>query len=150
MILDDVTLVDRITLVVFLAPLLIWLPWELVLVLWLRPRARRLGLPMPQTISMVARGLGYRVAALVYLWSGLGVHFWLNRSMWGSTALGVLFWAIPLALLLWSIIDWNTDVLTWPRWKRIALWPGTVYAYGGLSGWFFFPQKVPSGFPYPW
>lgn len=150
MFLDDAALVDRITLWVFLLPLLIWLPWELVIVLWLRPRAKRLGLPMPQTISMVARGLGYRMAAIVYLWSGLGVHYWVNRTVWGTSWAGVIFWLIPLALAVWAVIDWKSDVLTWPKWKRIVLWPGTVYAYAGLAGWLLFPQKVPGGFPFPW
>ncbi len=135
--------IDLITLWVFLTPAIIWIPWELALVLWLRPRAKRLGLPMPGTISMVARGLGYRVGALVYLWFGLGVHYWVNRAHWGPAWAGVLFWIIPLALLVWAILDRFSEVETWPRWKRVLLYPVTTATLGGLGGYFLFPQSFP-------
>jgi hypothetical protein len=135
--------IDAVTLWVFLTPVITYVPWELVVVLWLRPRAKRLGLPMPKTISMVARGLGYRVAALVYLWFGLGVHFWLNRSTWGSAPAGVVFWLVPVALAVWAGFDWGTDPQTWPRWKRTVLHPFFVAPVGALAGYLLFPQTFP-------
>ncbi len=135
---------NTITLLVFLAPFAIWIPWELVLVLYLRPKAGREGKPRPATISMVARGLGYKLPSIPYLWGGLGVHFWVNRSAWGATWAGVLFWLAPVLLFVYSGLTWREEPAAWPRWKRLALHPVTWLTLGGLAGFFLFPQTFPS------
>lgn len=120
---------NTVTLVVFLAFWPVWLVWEIVIL----ARRAQPG-DKPKTISMVARDMGWKMNSLVYLWSGLGAHFWWNAAAWAPYLTGALFWVIFLVL---GVADWlfsATDARPWYR--TPVLW----MAIGALSGRFLFPQ----------
>lgn len=127
---------DTTTAVIFLTPWAVWLAWELVLLV-LRARGRRVG-----TISMVARGLGWRINCLPYFWCGLAAHYWWNAG-WGGTLTGVLFWCLGAVLFAADAFLWTrtaTAPSTWPRWFRWLRWP-LLWAFVGVAaGRFLFPQ----------
>lgn len=134
--------IDLVTLFVFLGPLFIWVPWELVLLV-LRAKARREGKPLPRLISQVALRVGYKVPSVPFLWSGLGVHYWFNRETYALAWAGVLFWLTPVLLAIYVRARAWSEPTTWPRWKRVALHPILWLALGAPAGYFLFPQTFP-------
>lgn len=124
---------DQVTLWVFLLPWPIWLVWELVL-LWRRRKA-----PRPKTISMVARDLRYHLTSVVYLLSGLLVH-WFAPWRHATVAGGVLFWVVALGLFVWDLALWKRPVETWPAGLKISRDPPLWLCAGALAGLVLFPQ----------
>jgi hypothetical protein len=137
--------VDQITLIVWLSMWPVFLIWEIILLLM-----RGAGwAEMPALISMVAREYGWSLSAVVYVWFGLGAHFWWNASarypgVW-DTITALSFWLICVALLVWDIVLWRSDFTAWPTALRWARWPVAWMVAGALSGRFLFPQvgRVP-------
>ena len=125
------------TLVLFLSPWGIWLVWELW-ILWQRRSGHG-----PETISMVARDFGPRLTVLTYLWGGMAAHWWLPAKAFAPTWAGVLFWAVPVALLVWDLALIHSEPKDWPMWLRTVRLPPVWLAVGALAGRFLFPQVGP-------
>jgi hypothetical protein len=131
------TVIDICTRWVFIGPLLLWLPWE-VLVLVLRMRGVHV-----RTLSMVAQDLGFTgLTSVVYFYVGLCSHFWLNR--WKLELLpewcGVFFWVIGFAYLALDAFT-TSDHSRWPAWLEVMRWPPVVFGLATASGYLLFWQK---------
>lgn len=132
-------MIDSITFWVFLLVWPIWLVWELALLYW-----RATGTSHPQTISMVARDLGWKLSGLVYLWAGCAAHWWWNGPLLPTLVLqvvfGVLFWALAAVLFVQDYWLRYLDREFWSPFLRFQRNPLTVMVVGALCGRFLFPQ----------
>jgi hypothetical protein len=136
---------DNITLGIFVGFWPVWLVWECVLLILRGAHPHEL----PGLISMVARDRGWSLTCVVYLWSGLAAHFWVNAGgryagAWDAVA-AVSFWLIAVVLLAWDVALWRSDFVVWSPALRWARWPVAWMLFGTLSGRFLFPQigRVP-------
>ena len=131
---------NRITLWIFLGFWPVWLVWEIALLIMRGAGVAQL----PSLISMVARDRGWSLSSVVYLWFGLGAHFWANTDKVypgaTNTILSISFWVIAVALLVWDITLWRTDFVMWSPVLRWFRWPVAWMIAGALSGRFLFPQ----------
>ena len=128
--------VDTITFWLFLGIWPIWGVWELAL-LWWRGQGIRVG-----TISMVAKDRASKLTCLVYLWAGLGAHYWWTGPHWAPAWSALLFWAVAVGLLVEDVALWGGDKASWPAWLRWQRWPPLWLCLGVLSGRFLFPQAT--------
>jgi len=96
-------------------------------------------------ISMQAQALGYAgLTSIVFAWFGLGTHWWIcwRHSTWSSAIPGVIFWAL---LVTYVVVDLTTTYRhdLWPDWLEVARFPPLVAGIAMVSGYAFFPQKIP-------
>lgn len=135
--------VNAITLVVFLAFWPAWLVWELVLLV---RRANDVpDKPITKLISMVARDIGPKASSVVYLWSGLGAHFWWTGQPYPGAAdviAAVLFWVLAVVLGVWDLTLLKTDRALWSRTLTVVRSPLVWLVVGLLAGRFLFPQAA--------
>ncbi len=124
------------TLCVLLSPWPIWLVWEIYLLI----RRAQPG-PKVKTISMVARDVRHHTSSVIYLTSGMAMHWWAPWRQAG-VAESIAFWAIALGLLVWDLALRNRPVATWPTWLIVARDPPLWLLVGGLAGFLLFPQGV--------
>lgn len=122
----------------------IWIVWELIL---LKLRGSN---PSVDLISMVARDRSYQMASLAFAWGSLAGHFWMNwRDLpWHSPVLGVLFFALIAAVLVWDVTLWSVPYETLHWSARLVRFPGTMLILGLLNGFLVFPQRGVSAQPF--
>jgi hypothetical protein len=132
--------INVVTRWVVIGPLLLWLAWELVLIV-LR---ERYGMNV-RLISQEARSLAYRgFPSLAYFLGGLVVHFFLNWRCptWDGPAasvLGFTFWAIGAAYL---VADWlDPERAYWPIATQYLRHPRYAVIIGGFTAFLAFPQR---------
>lgn len=132
--------VNLITRWIVIGPLVLWLAWELALLVMIEHYGMNVRL-----ISQEARSLAYRgLPSLAYFLGGLVVHFFLNwrRPTWGgqaATVLGATFWVIGAAYLLADLLDPNR--LHWPVLTQYVRHPRYATIVGGMTAFFAFPQR---------
>lgn len=97
-------------------------------------QAAELLLPPPKTISMVAKS--WRITTVVYLWAGCAAHWWWNGPTPTTVPGGILFWLIPVGLLVGDILEWKRPDGFRPWYRNPLLW----LVLGALAGRFLFPQ----------
>jgi len=127
---------DDVTFIVWIAILPVWLVWEIVLLV-----KRGQGVAV-RTLSMVAQKRGWQLTAVVYFWTAMPIHWWVPLH-WGSTAGGIAFWALQLALFGWNIATWKATgapLAEWAPWRRWVNWPVWYLVVGPLAAAFLFPQ----------
>jgi hypothetical protein len=126
---------DTVTFWVFVGFWPAWLVWELVLL-----RLRATDPEKPKTISMVARDIGWKMNVLVYLWSGLGSHYWWNGSTYATVLGAAVFWGVAAALLVEDFARYLLGRTERPWHRSPLLW----LVLGAFSGHFLFPQVYPA------
>jgi hypothetical protein len=132
---------DNISTGLLLGTWVVYLVWELTLLV-IRYRDQKLGVTnAPRLISGVAKDRAWRWTSLVYAWCSMASHWWWNGPDVFPAWVGLIFWGIPVCLLAWDISELRSDMATWPKWKRYARWPLTWALVGVLAGHFLFPQS---------
>jgi hypothetical protein len=131
---------DTLTLIIWVSIWPAWLILEIVLLIK-RGQSTR---PLPKTISMVARDMGWRVNLIPYLWSGMATHWWwLASNPYPPVLEGVLgtfFWVIGLALLIWDISLWRVSRDEYVGLGLVVRNPLTWLIVGAMAGRLLFPQ----------
>lgn len=130
--------IDLITIGVAFFPWLIWLVWEIVLLV-IRHRGTKV-----KTISMAAQWIAYNgLPTLAYFWGGMTSHYFLNwtRPVWSVPWFGAFFWLVGLAYLLTDIF-FRPPRENWPKVVRWLRWPPVVVLIGLVLGYVCFPQRA--------
>jgi hypothetical protein len=132
--------VNRITKWVVLGPLVLWLLWEIVLLV-LRWR----GLDV-RLISQEGRRLAFDgpLAALAYFSAGLAAHLYMTwrRPTWEgqiASILGAIWWGTGAAYLVLDLL--RRDRAAWSLAEQWVRYPPVAAIVGALLAWTCFPQR---------
>jgi hypothetical protein len=125
---------NTVTLLVLLAPWVLFLVWEVYVLV------RRGSDVRVRTISMVAKEKGFHLSSVIYVWAGMASHWWWPSARPGPDWAAVLFWGLIVPLLVHDVVRWPVGHLFWPRRERVAFNPLLILVLGFVAGKVLFPQ----------
>jgi len=136
---------------VFFLP--IWLVWELVVLLWLRPRGVAIDGHLAGTISMIMQQRAYQLNIIPFFWASMTAHWWFNwlrHRVWDVPYPAIAFWVFLAGTLAADIVLWNTAYQQLPEWAKVYRAPMVQCALGFMLAYFLFPQQALSGAGWRW
>jgi hypothetical protein len=140
--LNDITFVVS----VFFLP--IWLIWELVVLIYLRPRGATVDSHLVGTISMIMQQRAYQINVIPFFWAGMAAHWWVNwlrTPVWSNAVPTVLYWVIVAGVLGLDVILWSTAYQQLPEWAKVLRSPMVQVVLGFFTAYFLFPQAALKG-----
>lgn len=114
--------------------------WVVLILLEIPLLVRRATDKSFKTISMVLRDYRYRTTSLAFTWASMATHWWVPAPAFSPVWMGILFWLILLAVVVWDIFLWRKPTETWPSWLKVVRTPLLWLVLGAAAGYFLFPQ----------
>jgi hypothetical protein len=126
----------------------IWLVWELVVLLWLRPRGVVIDGHLPGTISMIMQQRAYQINVIPFFWASMTAHWWFNWmrvSTWSTPIPAIVFWVILASILASDVWLWNVAYQQLPEWAKVFRAPMVQSLLGFVLAYTLFPQEALKG-----
>jgi uncharacterized protein YacL len=131
---------------VFFLP--IWLVWELVILLWLRPQGVQTDGGLAKTISMIMQQRAYIFTCIPLFWASMMAHWWFNwirNPVWKVPAPSIIFWSFVGLTLIVDVILWRSGIgfSSLPSWAKGYRAPMVQCLVGIVMAYLLFPQQAP-------